>query len=307
MDFLRVIRFQNLLMLAFMQLVFRFGFLEQQAIPLALSRFQFALLVLATVFIAAGGYLINNIFDVATDLDNKPQNVVIGKGISENAAYNYYVALNVIGVGLGFYLSNYIGKPGYSAVFIVIAGLLYLYASSLKQSLLIGNIIVAATLSVSVLIIGVYDLMPVLTTDNQVHLGIIFKVLLDYAIFAFIINFIREVVKDLEDVNGDYNNGMNTLPIALGVGRTTQIMFFLSWLPIILLLWYINEYYVANNLFISVGYMLFLVIGPLLYFTIKLWSAKGQKDFKHLSTVLKVVLFLGILSIYVVTQDIANA
>lgn len=290
-----------------MQLVFRFGFLEQQAIPLALSRFQFALLVLATVFIAAGGYLINNIFDVATDLDNKPQNVVIGKGISENAAYNYYVALNVIGVGLGFYLSNYIGKPGYSAVFIVIAGLLYLYASSLKQSLLIGNIIVAATLSVSVLIIGVYDLMPVLTTDNQVHLGIIFKVLLDYAIFAFIINFIREVVKDLEDVNGDYNNGMNTLPIALGVGRTTQIMFFLSWLPIILLLWYINEYYVANNLFISVGYMLFLVIGPLLYFTIKLWSAKGQKDFKHLSTVLKVVLFLGILSIYVVTQDIANA
>ena len=290
-----------------MQLVFRFGFLEQQAIPLALSRFQFALLVLATVFIAAGGYLINNIFDVATDLENKPQNVVIGKGISENAAYNYYVALNVIGVGLGFYLSNYIGKPGYSAVFIVIAGLLYLYASSLKQSLLIGNIIVAATLSVSVLIIGVYDLMPVLTIDNQVHLGIIFKVLLDYAIFAFIINFIREVVKDLEDVNGDYNNGMNTLPIALGVGRTTQIMFFLSWLPIILLLWYINEYYVANNLFISVGYMLFLVIGPLLYFTIKLWSAKGQKDFKHLSTVLKVVLFLGILSIYVVTQDIANA
>jgi 4-hydroxybenzoate polyprenyltransferase len=166
---------------------------------------------------------------------------------------------------------------------------------------------VAATLSVSVLIIGVYDLMPVLTVDNQVHLGIIFKVLLDYAIFAFIINFIREVIKDLEDVNGDYNNGMNTLPIALGVGRTTQIMFFLSWLPIILLLWYINEYYVANNLFISVGYMLFLVIGPLLYFTIKLWSAKGQKDFKHLSTVLKVVLFLGILSIYVVTQDIANA
>lgn len=132
MDFLRLIRFQNLLMLAFMQLVFRFGFLELQSIPLALSRPQYFLLVLATLCIAAGGYLINNIFDVSTDSENKPQNVVVGKSISENAAYNYYVVLNVIGVGIGFYLSNLIGKPGYSAVFIVIAGLLYLYASTLR-------------------------------------------------------------------------------------------------------------------------------------------------------------------------------
>src|SRR5690606_7753612 len=98
MDFLRLIRYQNLLMLAFMQLVFRFGFLELQSIPLALSRPQYFLLVLATLCIAAGGYLINNIFDVSTDSENKPQNVVVGKSISENAAYNYYVVLNVIGV-----------------------------------------------------------------------------------------------------------------------------------------------------------------------------------------------------------------
>lgn len=307
MKFLRLIRFQNLLMLALMQLIFRFGFLELQPIPLALDRLHYGLLVLATVLIAAGGYLINNIFDVSTDLDNKPGNVVIGRGISENMAYNLYVVLNIVGVGIGFYLSNLIGKPGYSAIFIVVAGLLYLYASSLKQSLLIGNIIVAATLSFSVLIIAIYDLMPVLTDENREILGIVFQILLDYAIFAFAINLIREVVKDLEDVNGDYNNGMNTLPIVLGMARTTRILFFVSLLPIGLLLYYINKNYIENKLLLSAGYMMFFVVGPLVYLSIKLWSAHSQKDYRHLSNVLKLALLLGILSIAVVAYNLKNA
>ena len=106
MNYLKLIRYQNLLMLALMQLVFRYGFLELQNIPLALADWQFGILVLATVCIAAGGYIINNIMDVETDAENKPENVIVGKFISETKAYNLYIGFTVIGVAMGFYLSN---------------------------------------------------------------------------------------------------------------------------------------------------------------------------------------------------------
>ena len=304
MSFLKLVRFQNLLMIVLMQLVFRYGFLEQQKITLALKDWQYLLLILASVTIAAAGYLINNIFDRETDLINKPDDVVIGKSISESMAYNYYIALNVIGVGCGFYLANLIGRPGFALVFILISGTLYLYASSLKQSLLVGNIIIALLTAISVIIIGIFDLMPMVVAENQAIYGVIFKVLLDYALFAFVITFIRELVKDLEDVNGDYNQGMNTLPIALGVTRTARLVFLLSFLPIIGLLYYINEYYFINALYLATVYCLLFTVSPLIYFTVKMASANNQKDFHHLSLVLKLVLFFGILSALVVTLNI---
>jgi len=307
MNFLKLIRYQNLIMLAVMQLVFHYGFLKMQDMPLALNDWQYLILVLSTVCIAAGGYLINNVFDKATDEINKPDDVVVDKGISEAMAYNIYIALNVIGVGAGFYLANIIGKPGFALLFIVISGTLYLYANGLKQSLLIGNVIVALLLSLSIIIVGIFDLLPMITPENQAGMGLLFEILLDYAVFAFIINFIREIVKDLEDVKGDYNQGMNTLPIALGVERTARIAFGLSFLPLGLIVFYINENLFSNDLYYATAYGLVLILAPLLYFTIKIFSAKKQKDFHHLSNVLKFVIFFGILSIAVINFNIKHA
>jgi 4-hydroxybenzoate polyprenyltransferase len=176
----------------------------------------------------------------------------------------------------------------------------------LKQTLLIGNLIVALLLSFSVVIIGIYDLYPATYEGNQKQMAVLFSILLDYAIFAFMINFLREIVKDLEDVNGDYNQGMNTLPIVLGVERTARCVFALSFTPLLTLLYYTNEYFAANNLYLTTIYSLLCVVGPLLYFTIKSWSAKTQKDFRHLSKVLKFVLLFGIISIAVVAYNIKN-
>ncbi|MDR6968573.1 4-hydroxybenzoate polyprenyltransferase [Flavobacterium arsenatis] len=304
MKFLKLIRFQNLLMIALMQFIFKYGFLDQQNIPLALNDWQYFLLVFTTVLLAGAGYLINNIFDKETDFINKPNEVVVGKYISEDKAFNLYIALNIIGVGTGFYLANVIEKPAFALVFILVSAVLYLYASSLKQSLLIGNIIVAILTSFAVIIIGIFNLYPLITPENQAFLGLIFRVLLDYAIFAFIINFIREIVKDLEDVNGDYNQGMNTLPIALGVTRTARLVFLISFIPIVILLYYINEYYFINGLYIATIYCLLLIVAPLIYFTVKSASAKNKEDFHHLSLVLKFVLLFGILSALVVNLNI---
>lgn len=304
MKYLKLIRYQNLFMLALMQLILRYGFLELQNIPLALADCQYMLLVLATVCIAAGGYIINNIFDVETDTENKPENVIVGKFISETKAYNLYIGFTVIGVAFGFYLSNVIEKPSFASIFIVIAATLYFYATSLKQSLLIGNIIVALLLSFSVIIIGVFDLYPVTYADNRAFMRLLFSILLDYAIFAFIINFIREIVKDLQDIDGDSSQGMNTLPIAFGEKRTVILVFVMSFIPIILILNYINTNLFSAGLIYGTLYGLVFILAPLIYFTTKIWSAKSQKEFHHLSTILKWILFFGILSIVVISLNI---
>lgn len=303
-DFFRMIRYQNLLLLAGMQLVFRYGFLELQAITPALADWQYAILVLATVSIAAAGYLINDIHDQETDRINKPDSVFVGKAMSEKAAYNWYFALNIIGVGAGFYLSNLIGRPEFSAIFISIAALLHLYATNFKQSPLFGNFLVAILLATSVIIIGVYDLFPILSNENRPLLSVLFQVLIDYAVFAFMINLLREIVKDLEDVDGDYNQGMNTLPIALGVARTSKAVFWISMIPNAVLAFYVNKFFIANNLWIAAAYSLVLVIAPMIYFTIKMWQATTKKEFHHLANVLKFVILFGILSILVISLNI---
>ena len=289
-----------------MQLLFRYGFLNFQSIPLALNDWQYLVLVFATVMIAGGGYVINNIMDQATDTDNKPNQVVVGKSISETNAYNIYFLVNVLGVGAGFYLSNVIEKPGFAAVFIVISATLYLYATSLKQMLLIGNFVVALLLAFSVIIIGVFDLLPAINPENKIVMAELFSILLDYALFAFVINFIREIVKDLEDVNGDYNQGMNTLPIALGIKRTSRVVLGLSILPIIMVVFYIKNYFFANNLHFATLYALACIVAPLIYFAVKMADAKNSRDFHHLSTVLKLIILFGLFSIVIVTFNILH-
>ncbi|MDI5950175.1 geranylgeranylglycerol-phosphate geranylgeranyltransferase [Flavobacterium yafengii] len=300
--FLKLIRYENLLMLAFMQLIFRYVFFKFQDIPLALADWQYGLLVLSTILIAAGGYVINNVFDQSTDTINKPNNVIVGKTISETNAYNLYIGLTVTGVAIGFYLSNVISKPGFASIFILIAATLYLYATSLKQMMVIGNIIVALLLSFSVVIIGIFDLFPTIHEGNQQQMGVIFSILLDYALFTFFLNFMREIIKDIEDVDGDYNQGMNTLPIAIGKSRTAKIVFGLSFIPIIFMLYYINKYLL--ELVFTTVYLLLFVVGPLFYFTVKIWSAKSKKEFHTMSQLLKWILLFGILSIVVISLNI---
>ncbi len=301
MHFLKLIRYQNLSMLAIMQLIFRFGFFKLQNIPLALANWQYGLLIAATILIAAGGYVINDIFDQNTDNENKPNKVIVGRSISETQAYNIYFALTVTGVCIGFYLSNVIQKPGFASIFILIAATLYLYATSLKQMMIIGNVVVALLLSFSVIIIGIFDLFPATGLDNQQQMKIFFSILLDYAIFAFMINFIREIVKDLEDFDGDYAEGMNTLPIVAGKKNTTIIVFVLSLIPLFSLLYYINKY-LLDLLFVSV-YLLLFVCSPLVFFSIKIWTAKSKKEFHTLSSLLKWILFFGIISVVVISLN----
>jgi len=307
MKYLKLIRFQNLLLLAFMQLVFRYLFLKQSYVELALTDFNYILLVIATVCIAAGGYVINNIMDQDTDEIAKPQNRVVGISISETVAYNWYIGLTIVGVGIGFYLSNVIYKPTFASMFILVATLLYMYATSFKQIPVLGNVVVALMLSTSIIIIGLFDILPAIDVENRFRMKEAFDILMHYAVFAFIINLIREIVKDMEDMDGDYQSGINTLPIAIGVQKTKIIVGVLTVISIGILAYYVN-----SNLFeldYVVYYAMILIVGPLIYFGVKLLNAATKKEFHHLSLVLKIILFFGILSVAVIVFNLklANA
>ncbi len=135
-------------------------------------------------------------------------------------------------------------------------------------------------------------------------MSLIFSILKDYAIFAFIINFIREIVKDLEDVNGDYNQGMSTLPIVLGISRTANVVFGLLFIPLFILLNYLYKNLMESELYYATVYALVFIIAPLLFCIIRMWTAKTKKDFHQISTILKWILFFGILSVVVINFNI---
>lgn len=304
MKLLKLIRYQNLLLLALMQLVFRFGYLELIKIPLSLFYWQYSLLVLATVLIAAGGYVINDIFDQETDEVNKPEKAIIGKHISESKAYTIYASLTITGVACGFVLANSVSHPNFAVLFVLIATLLYFYASSLKQIAVVGNIVVAALLAFSVIIIGIFDIVPNTFDINRAQMGLAFSILFDYAKFAFIINLVREIIKDIEDINGDNSQGIRTLPIIIGTKKTVIIAFILLLIPTLYLFYYINDNLFANDLYYSIFYLLALVIAPMIFCLIKIVNAKEKSDFHFISQLLKWIIFFGILSVAVITLNI---
>lgn len=304
MTFLKLIRYQNLLLLALMQLIFRFGYLELINIPLSLWYWQYALLIAATVLIAAGGYVINDIFDQETDLENHSNKTIIGNSITESKAYIIYASLTISGVLCGFILANSVEKSNFAVIFVLIATLLYFYASTLKQIAIVGNVIVATLLAFSVIIIGIFDIVPNTFDFNQKQMMLAFAILFDYAKFAFIINLVREIIKDIEDIKGDTLQEMKTLPILIGVAKTNKIALVLLLLPVLYLFYYVKSNLFDNNLLYAVFYMIALVIAPMIICLIKIWNAKEKSDYTQISSLLKWIIFFGILSIAVITLNI---
>ncbi|GGG51379.1 geranylgeranylglycerol-phosphate geranylgeranyltransferase [Bizionia arctica] len=299
MNFLNLIRWKNLLLIALVQFLIKYALLEPflgaTNLSITLSLFGFCLLVLATTCLAAAGYIINDIYDVEIDKVNRPERVIVGNSISEKTANNLFIVFNVVGVLLGFYLSNLVGKNGFFALFIIISALLYVYATYLKQLLLVGNIVISLLVALSLIIVGLFDLLPVITPENQETQITFFKIILDYAFFAFIINFIREIVKDIEDIDGEHKAGFNTLPIAFGRDRAIKVVFALSVLLVFGVVYYIITFLYSK--LIVVAYFLAFVMAPLIYVCIKSYTAKTKADLRFISNLLKLIMLIGIMSL----------
>ena len=304
-SFLQLVRWKNLLMIAFIQILFKYVYFPIFSVDVSLTNLDFSLLLLATLAIASAGYIINDVFDVKADKINKPDKVIIGNIISSKLAYNYYHGLNAVGIIAGLYVAYRIKNLSFISIFVITALLLKLYNSNFKKLPLLGNITISLLVSLSILIVGIFDIIPAVTENNTAVQYYAFSVLTDYAIFAFMLMLLREVVKDIEDVNGDKILNMKTLPILLGRKNTNKIVFALSFVPLILVTNYSFKNF-SNTPFV-LAYMLIVVLLPLLYFMTKILYAKTKNEYTYASNLLKFIMLLGMLSIVVVSISIHYA
>lgn len=287
--FLRFIRWKNLLLILYLQILLKFSLFSAFELKTNLSDFQFVILLLSLILITSAGYIINDISDLKSDLINKPKKVIVGNQFTVETTQQMYLITNTLGIILGVGLSLSIQKPTYAFIFIGASLLLYFYSKKLKSKPLIGNIAVSFLVAISIIILLLFDLN--FTIQNKAQQLVIYVTLLLSA-FAFLVNLVREIVKDIEDINGDYSLKMNTLPILFGVARTKKIASFLCLFPLGLLLFVVTKY--ASIYKFMVLYLVIFALLPLIYIALKLLSAKTKKDFKKLSMLLKLIMFLGI-------------
>lgn len=305
MNLLRLVRLPNLLIIALAQCIVRFGLIEPFEAEITLSSLGFGFIVLSTMLIAAGGYVINDVFDINTDKINRPNTRIVGVSIQEKQAKFIYFLLTFSGVGLGFVLSNMMSAPIYFSYFLVTALLLYFYGRRLKRMGLVGNILVSLLVGLSILIVGIFELIPALDIYNEDDQLFVFRIIQQLAFFAFYMTLIRELVKDIQDIQGDHVARYKTLPILIGASRTAKITAVLILLLLTLIAWYVFTFLHEFKLVAAV--ILFGIVAPLGYIAMKLREASTSKEYKTISVLLKVIMLVGICTIPLISYMLKNA
>lgn len=288
-----------------MQCTVMYGFFKPFDIELTLSQLGFFFLVIATVLIAAGGYIINDIIDQTADKINKPKVRTVGVSINEKRAKFLYYLFTFVGIGFGFTLSFVIKISAYFAIFAGTAFGLYMYSRLLRKMALVGNILVSLMVGLSIAIVVIFELLPIDPGYDEELKRFLLDIIIDIAIAAFLINLIREIVKDIEDIQGDHVARYKTLPIVLGAKRTAKVASVLSLLTLTLISWYTFTFLYEDKL--TVGILFFGVIAPLGYVSTQLWEADKKSQFSRLSIILKIIMLVGIISIPFISQAIQNA
>ena len=301
-------RSPNLIIIALTQCAMRYLLMEPllpaKDFELQFGNFQFLLLVFSTMLIAAAGYIINDYFDTRTDWINKPGEVVVGIKISRRIAIILHSILNIIGVGIGIYLSFYVNLPSLSLVFILATGLLWFYSTNYKRQFLIGNLIVAFLTALVPMMVVLFEI-PMLNDsygDIMIRYQASFIYILawvaGFSFFAFITTLIREIIKDMEDFEGDNAYGMKTMPIVLGTRCTKFVLYFLILVTISSLIFLLVKYILFSGErtdYLSLIYFMVLLVLPLTALFILIIISRGKKDFHLASVVIKLIMMFGIL------------
>ncbi len=234
---------------------------------------RFFLLCTSTILIAAGGYIINDYYDVKIDFINKPDRVVVGKGITRRFAILFHIILSCLGILVGLYLSWKIAALNVLSVF-----LLWLYSNSLKRLPFVGNVTVALLTGLSIYIVNVF-----FKVENPL--------VIIYASFSFFMTLVREIIKDMEDLKGDNTFGCQTLPIMYGIRKTKFIIYIILALFSLTVLLLNQSYHLLPIVYVVSCFFL-----PLLWLLNRLIRADTTKDYAWLSNFCKMILLLGILS-----------
>ena len=304
--YLRLIRWPNLLFIALTQWLFYYCvftslYKETTYRTLPHPDHLFYLLMCASVLIAAAGYVINDYFDFQIDSINKPEKVLIDRIVKRRWAILWHFLLSFSGLLISLYISYKTRK------WVIVAAnggcilLLYFYSTTFKKKLLSGNLIIAALTAWVIVVVYFFAGATILnykgwmTEIYPFNIKKFYKLTILYAGFAFIVSLIREVVKDIEDINGDAKHDCKTMPVEWGIPASK--VFIAVWIivcvaALIVLLLYA---WLSGSWLISI-YGLIAVICPLSVILKRLYSANLPVEYHGISSMIKFVMLAGILS-----------
>lgn len=317
-DIFRLIRWQNLLFLAILMWVLEKWLVvpllySHGGLPEVLPEPILWLLILSVVLIAAGGYVINDYFDIKIDRINRPDSVVVGETMTKPAAMHLSIGLSVAGILVGLLVAWLCRSWTLGIVILLMPGLLWFYSSAYKRQFLVGNLIVAFASAVVPMLLGLanegmflpfimaHDFQPILDQLQPV-IRVIYTWLGGFALMIFLYTWIREVIKDLQDQMGDRELECRTLPIKVGELWTKILLTVMIAITIGVLCWFVFGLlpfpHTWNSM--SVRYLTFGLIIPLLCVLALVWAARIPSDYRNAQRLMKLAMLLGLLYSYVI-------
>jgi len=302
MAYFRLFRVVNLAIMVLIMYFFRFYLFESamgfEKIPSPLSSLQFALLVAMFVLLAAGGYALNDYYDIGMDEINKPGKTVLRQKIKLSVGLNWFFILTALGLAVGFVLAFMLQNMTLYFVPVFLAALYWFYSTKYKREFLSGNLVVSLMASLNILIIYIYYIMAFIKSGSipVIMMPYINTITVVYAAFAFYITFIREVAKDIPDMKGDKEFNCSNIPIRYGIKNTRMVLIVLSIVFLAALAIFAWNTYVTKRSYLMY-YILFVLIPFWLFVIASFIKAKNDKDYKDIGLILKIYMVAGIFSL----------
>ena len=269
------------------------------------------LLIVSVVGIAAGGYVINDYFDVKIDRINRPDNLVVTRIISRDAAMNLFYGLTAVGVIAGTVVAWWAHSWTLPFTYVVIPGLLWFYSASYKRMFLVGNLVVAFASAIVPLLVAIAnaDYLHHLYQNALAYSPIVGELYVwtgGFAAFAFLLTWVREIVKDIEDIEGDREMECRTLPIVWG-DKVAKIIATLLLMAIAILIVYMLFAVLPFShewKSLPTRYVVFGLIVPILCSIVLLWAANSRTEYHRVQTIIKFAMFMGMLFSYVIATNL---
>ncbi len=302
---LRLMRWPNLLIVGATQAVAWWCVIHPLPGPKVLSPLNFWLLCLSTMLIAAGGYIINDYFDIRIDVINKPDKVILEKDIPRRLAIIVHSVLNAVALGLAAMVALPAGHPEWLLLQLATTGLLWRYSTTWKRQFVIGNVMVALMTALTIIALIIYEpevhRAKVVIPGWQTVIGWPGSVTLSvFAAFAFLLTWMREIVKDMEDYKGDDAEGCVTMPIRWGLLRSSRAVQALGCVALVMLVFAaIALWKVSSGWNWSVAYIMLLIVLPLTILIFRLPKAATSAHYHKASAHIKLIMVSGVLSLLV--------
>lgn len=300
-EILRLIRFRTIAFAAFTMYAVRYfvlkPILDINGFSLQMTNWAFGLLVVSVCCLIAGAYVINDYFDTKADRISGVKNIVVGKSVSRREAIFLHTLLNILSVGIAFYLSIAAGIWKIGILFVLVSGVLWFYSSIYKRYFITGNLLVAFLASLIPMSVLIYEipLLNMAYADILIETGTNFLFMFNwiggFSWFLFLNILMYEINKDIYTVEGDRENGIQTIPVRLGVKSAKTTIIVLIVLAVLSIIYLFFTVFSSSLLMLVYGVIAILI--PYGIYMVSIGGKRGKRLFQLRLVRLITVLCMG--------------